>query len=166
MKFNDFINILTSLAFQHLSYLVWTWTNVCINLYTGTRDIIKDDRSILKDMDSKMESNLANLVMATRKVEEHLKYGGGVQYFMLLVVFCVWVFMVIIISTVPKLNYWSYYTFYKSRLAFKFEKNYEEHYGSCTFRTNWKMNESHSEWKNGSWSHCFVLRFVRSIQRK
>jgi len=75
------------------------------DIATGTRDIIKDDRSILKDMDSKMESNLANLVMATRKVEEHLKYGGGVQYFMLLVVFCVWVFMVIIISTVPKLNY-------------------------------------------------------------
>merc|ERR1712131_447382 len=32
------------------------------DIATGTRDIIKDDRTILKDMDSKMESNLANLV--------------------------------------------------------------------------------------------------------
>ena len=71
----------------------------------ATGEVVKDDNKLLEVMDEQMEKNLGNLVQATKKVEEQLKSGGGVQWFMLFVVFIVWCFMVVVITTIPKLNF-------------------------------------------------------------
>jgi len=71
----------------------------------ATGEVVKDDNKLLEAMDAQMEKNLGNLINATRKVEEQLKSGGGIQWFMLFMVFMAWCFMIVLISTVPKLNF-------------------------------------------------------------
>jgi len=70
----------------------------------GTKSIVGEDNKLLENIDQSMEKNLGNLKRATENVEEILNASGSSQYCLLLMVFIVWIIMVVIITTVPKLN--------------------------------------------------------------
>jgi len=79
-------------------------TKTLRDLAMNTKAVVKEDNKLLEDMDGKMEKNLGNLKQATESVEEILNSSGSAQYFILMTVFIIWIFMIVIITTVPKLN--------------------------------------------------------------
>lgn len=70
----------------------------------NTKSIVGEDNKLLNEMDSSVEKNLGNLKQATHGVEDILNSSGSSQYAILFCVFIIWIFMIVIITTVPKLN--------------------------------------------------------------
>lgn len=89
---------------QSLASQTLQLTRVLREQAVNTKSIVGEDNKLLGDMDTSMENNLGNLKNATMSVEDILKSSGSSQYLILFLVFMIWIFMIVIITTVPKLN--------------------------------------------------------------